>query len=184
MPKPSKKQVAAKERHRKRRGEIDPKELADLQKDGSYIPDVSDAESVAASDDSVTSRASSFLVKRLGNTINTLLRSLPPQLDPDLKPDWEAAEACQALSKKRKAEDADLVQDVPFGKSTSSIYRKKHLKTKKARAAAPKLAKTAHPQEKEKDLDSDVEIISDHASVTEVNAAIESVSNDMVVLFL
>ncbi|KAJ7834257.1 hypothetical protein B0H14DRAFT_3462210 [Mycena olivaceomarginata] len=44
---------------------------------------------------------------------------------------------------------------------------------------APKLAKTAHPQEKEKDLDSDVEIISDHASVTEVNAAIESVSNDM-----
>lgn len=107
MPKPSKKQVAAKERHRKRRGEIDPKELADLQKDGSYIPDVSDAESVAASDDSVTSRASSFRVKRLGNTINTLLRSrsptpvprIPsPQLDPDLKPDWEAAEACPHLN--------------------------------------------------------------------------------------
>jgi hypothetical protein len=55
MPRPSKKQVTAKESHRKWHGEIDPQELADLQKGDSYIPDVSDAKSVAASKDSVTS---------------------------------------------------------------------------------------------------------------------------------
>jgi hypothetical protein len=66
-----------------------------LQKGDSYIPDVSDAKSVAASKDTVTSWASSFLVKHIGNTVKTLLWSrsptpisqIPsPQLDPDLKP--------------------------------------------------------------------------------------------------
>jgi hypothetical protein len=56
MPRPSKKkQVTAKESHRKWQGEIDPQELTDLQKNGSYVLDVLDAESVAASKDSVTS---------------------------------------------------------------------------------------------------------------------------------
>jgi hypothetical protein len=66
-----------------------------LQKNGSYVLDVLDAESVAASKDSVTSWASSFLVKRIGNTVKTLLwlrsptpiSQIPsPQLDPDLQP--------------------------------------------------------------------------------------------------
>ncbi|KAJ6467263.1 hypothetical protein C8R45DRAFT_938622 [Mycena sanguinolenta] len=164
--------------------------------DGSYIPD---GESMAASDDSITSRAPS-LVKRIGNTVKTLLSRSPtpipripsPQLDPDLTPDWEAAEAwsklfikAKALSKKKGAEDADLVQDVTFGQSTSSIYREKHFETKKVRAKVMQksiasifklLAKTAEPQENEKEVDSDVEIIPDHESIT---VAIESVSKDM-----
>ncbi|KAF8193626.1 hypothetical protein K438DRAFT_1761761 [Mycena galopus ATCC 62051] len=154
---------------------------------------------MATSDDSITSRAPS-LVKRIGNTVKTLLSRSPtpipriasPQLDPNLKPDWEAAEAwsklfikAKALSKKRKAEDADLVRNVPFGQSASSIYREKHFKTKNARAKVMQksiasifkpLAKTAQPQENEKEVDSDVEIIPDHESIT---VAIESVSKDM-----
>ncbi|KAK7000186.1 hypothetical protein R3P38DRAFT_3616746 [Favolaschia claudopus] len=136
MPKLSRKQVAAKDRHRKKRGEISPEELTELQKDGSYIPDSSDAESAEAP---VSPKSPSF-TERIANVFRSrsptpISRAPSPPLDPDLQPDWEAVEVEQS-SRKRKAEDADLVHDVSFGKSTSSVYRAKNLKTKKARAQA------------------------------------------------
>ncbi|KAJ7764071.1 hypothetical protein B0H14DRAFT_2633634 [Mycena olivaceomarginata] len=188
MPKPSRRQVAATKRHRAMRGEVEPEEAAELKQDGNYDV-MSDGSHVDSESDTETTtlRGVDTSVKNffVGKQ-KSMSRPTSPSshtLDMDLQPDWEGEEN-QAAQKKRNRENLDLTSNAAPGQSTSSIYRKKHGKTKGARAQMmqksvahffkkvdiPPPAKKARITETE---NSDIEIVEPTAGSSNIGSEIQ-----------
>jgi hypothetical protein len=103
MGKLSRMAVAARKRHRTRRGEIDPEEAAELKQDGTYDPGTSCSHDTSESDAESANSASSAL-RRVGTSVKNFFvgksRSVSPSptLDTDLQPDWEIEEVSRVAS--------------------------------------------------------------------------------------